>query len=76
MIILGIGGILGRTATALLNHGELVAAVEEAKLARAPSGRRTQGSLLLVKIWTSGGTVSGSSSVPTRINASAVPRRE
>ncbi len=40
MIILGIGGILGRAATALLRDGELVAAVEEAKLARAPSANR------------------------------------
>jgi carbamoyltransferase len=40
MIILGIGGILGRAATALLRDGDLVAAVEEAKLARAPSANR------------------------------------
>ena len=37
MIILGIGGILGRAAAALLKDGELVAAIEEEKLARAPS---------------------------------------
>ena len=38
MIILGIGGILGSAATALLKDGELVAAIEEAKLERrAPS---------------------------------------
>ncbi|MBV9506293.1 MAG: carbamoyltransferase [Acidobacteriia bacterium] len=35
MIILGIGGILGNAATALLRDGELVAAVEESKLARS-----------------------------------------
>jgi carbamoyltransferase len=34
MIILGIGGIGGDAATAVLKDGELVAAVEEAKLAR------------------------------------------
>jgi carbamoyltransferase len=34
MIILGIGGILGDAACALLKDGDLVAAVEEAKLAR------------------------------------------
>ena len=34
MIILGIGGILGDAASALLKDGELVAAVEESKLAR------------------------------------------
>jgi carbamoyltransferase len=40
MIILGVGGILGHAATALLRDGELVAAVEEAKLARAASAKR------------------------------------
>src|SRR5262245_33954488 len=34
MIILGIGGVLGDTATALLRDGELVAAIEESKLVR------------------------------------------
>src|SRR6185436_4554208 len=34
MIILGIGGLLGDTATAILRDGELVAAIEESKLAR------------------------------------------
>lgn len=34
MLILGIGGILGDTATAILRDGELIAAIEESKLAR------------------------------------------
>ena len=34
MIILGIGGILGDAASAVLRDGELVAAVEESKLVR------------------------------------------
>jgi carbamoyltransferase len=34
MIILGIGGVMGDAATAVLRDGELVAAVEEAKLVR------------------------------------------
>src|ERR1043166_9182530 len=34
MIIVGIGGILGDTATAILRDGELIATVEESKLAR------------------------------------------
>ena len=34
MIILGIGGILGDAASAMLKDGELVAAVEESKLVR------------------------------------------
>ncbi len=34
MIILGIGGILGDAATAILKDGELIAAVEESKLVR------------------------------------------
>jgi carbamoyltransferase len=34
MIVLGIGGILGDAATAILKDGELVAAVEESKLIR------------------------------------------
>ena len=34
MIIIGIGGILGDAATALLKDGELAAAVEESKLSR------------------------------------------
>jgi carbamoyltransferase len=38
VIILGIGGILGDSASAILKDGELVAAIEESKLAR----RRTQ----------------------------------
>jgi carbamoyltransferase len=37
MIILGIGGILGDAASAILKDGELVAAVEESKLARQQS---------------------------------------
>ena len=36
MLILGIGGILGDAAAAVLKDGELVAAVEESKLARRP----------------------------------------
>jgi carbamoyltransferase len=40
VIILGIGGILGRAAAALLKDGELVAAVEEEKLARVHTGNR------------------------------------
>jgi carbamoyltransferase len=36
MIILGIGGVLGDAASAVLRDGELVAAVEEAKLVRRP----------------------------------------
>jgi carbamoyltransferase len=36
MIILGIGGILGDTACALLKDGELAAAIEESKLTRQP----------------------------------------
>jgi carbamoyltransferase len=43
MIILGIGGILGDAASAVLKDGELVAAVEESKLARgAHTGNRGQ----------------------------------
>ena len=34
MIVLGIGGILGDAAAAILRDGELVAAVEESKLVR------------------------------------------
>jgi carbamoyltransferase len=34
MIVLGIGGILGDAATAILKDGELIAAVEESKLVR------------------------------------------
>src|SRR6185295_17416296 len=34
MIILGIGGILGDAAAAIVKDGELVAAVEEVKIAR------------------------------------------
>ena len=41
MIILGIGGILSDAACALLRDGELVAAVEEKKIAR----RHTSGEL-------------------------------
>jgi carbamoyltransferase len=37
MIILGIGGILGGAASAILKDGELAAAIEEAKLVRRPS---------------------------------------
>jgi len=40
VIILGIGGIVGRAAAALLKDGELVAAVEEEKLARVQGGER------------------------------------
>ena len=36
MLILGIGGILGDAAAAVLKDGALVAAVEESKLARRP----------------------------------------
>jgi carbamoyltransferase len=39
MIILGIGGIRGGAASVVLKDGELVAAVEEAKLARGSQGR-------------------------------------
>ena len=45
MIILGIGGILGDAATAILRDGELVAAVEESKLARRGMGWRGGGDL-------------------------------
>ncbi|MBZ5580374.1 MAG: carbamoyltransferase [Acidobacteriia bacterium] len=38
MIILGIGGILGDAAAAVLKDGALAAAVEESKLARNPHG--------------------------------------
>ena len=38
MIILGIGGVLGDSATALLKDGAILAAVEESKLVR----RRTR----------------------------------
>ena len=38
MIILGIGGILGDAASAILSDGELVAAVEESKLTRRHHG--------------------------------------
>ena len=38
MIILGIGGVLGDAAAAVLKDGELVAAVEESKLARVSHG--------------------------------------
>ena len=38
MIILGIGGILGDAAAAVLKDGVLAAAVEESKLARNPQG--------------------------------------
>src|ERR1700741_522313 len=34
MIILGLGGLLGNAACAVLRDGEVVAAIEEAKLAR------------------------------------------
>jgi len=44
MTILGIGGILGDAAAAVLHDGELVAAVEETKLARQPQ-RVTQAEL-------------------------------
>src|SRR5580692_10593292 len=37
MIILGIGGILGDAASAVLKDGELVAAIEESKLVRRRS---------------------------------------
>src|SRR5579871_6923651 len=38
MIILGIGGISGDAASAVLKDGELIAAIEEAKLVRRSSG--------------------------------------
>jgi carbamoyltransferase len=38
MIILGVGGLLGGAASALLKDGELVAAVEETKLSRQQQG--------------------------------------
>src|SRR2546426_7571462 len=40
MIILGIGGILGDAASAILVNGRLAAAVEESKLTRRASARR------------------------------------
>src|ERR1700679_1020697 len=45
MIILGIGGILGDAAVAILRDGELVAAVEESKLVRRRLIWRGTGSL-------------------------------
>ena len=44
MIIIGIGGILGDAAAAILKDGELAAAVEESKIVRRrPSWRATAG---------------------------------
>jgi carbamoyltransferase len=45
MNILGIGGILGDAATALLKDGELVAAIEESKLVRRGTHRGGRGKL-------------------------------
>ena len=41
MIILGLGGILSDAACALLRDGELIAAIEEKKIARRLHERRT-----------------------------------
>jgi carbamoyltransferase len=45
MIILGIGGILGDAASAILKDGKLCAAVEESKLVRRRTRRSVQGDL-------------------------------
>src|ERR1019366_848836 len=45
MIILGIGGILGDAASAILKDGELVAAVEESKLVRRRMRWSAQGEM-------------------------------
>jgi carbamoyltransferase len=45
MVILGIGGILGDTASAILRDGELVAAVEESKLVRSRARWRGHGGI-------------------------------
>jgi carbamoyltransferase len=45
MIILGIGGLLGDAASAILKDGELVAAVEESKLVRRRTDRGRLGEL-------------------------------
>ncbi len=45
MIILGIGGILGDAATAILKDGEIAAAVEESKLVRRRTRRDSNGDL-------------------------------
>jgi carbamoyltransferase len=45
MIILGIGGIMGDAASAIIKDGELVAAVEESKLARRRTHWGRQGEL-------------------------------
>jgi len=45
MIILGIGGILGDAASAVLKDGEMVAAIEESKLVRRRTGWGHRGEL-------------------------------
>jgi len=45
MIVLGIGGLLGDTAAAVLKDDHLVAAVEESKLSRNRAHRQTAGEL-------------------------------
>jgi carbamoyltransferase len=45
MIILGIGGILGDAASAILKDGKLIAAVEESKLTRRRTHRSVHGDL-------------------------------
>lgn len=45
MIILGIGGVLGDSASAILKDGEVVAAVEESKLVRGHAPWEIHGSL-------------------------------
>lgn len=45
MIILGIGGILGDAASAIINHGHLGAAVEESKLTRRGTRKFRTGGL-------------------------------
>ena len=53
MIILGIGGILGDAAAAVLKDGELVAAVEQRKLGRRvrPDRRRPDGLSCCSRCW-------------------------
>ena len=45
MIILGIGGILGDAASAILKDGEIAAAVEESKLVRRSAQWRGRGEI-------------------------------
>src|SRR5690349_4838122 len=45
MTVLGIGGLLGDTAAAILKNDELVAAVEESKLARHRAHSRPAGEI-------------------------------